>query len=92
MFVLFVLGLFLACLIVVPLLLVGLALRLAIAVVLLPFRIAGLAAGLAVGFVGLLFAGAILLIPLLPVIALVGGIWLMVRLARRQPAAQLATD
>jgi hypothetical protein len=96
MFVLFVLGLFLACLIVVPLLLVGLALRLAIAVVLFPFRIAGLAiglaAGLAVGLVGLLLAGAILLIPLLPVIAFVGGIWLIVRLARRQPAAQLATD
>jgi hypothetical protein len=96
MFVLLILGLFVGCLIVVPLLLLGLALRLALGLALLPFRIAGLAirlaVGLVVGLVGLVLAGAVLLIPLLPVIALVGGIWLIVRLSRRHPAARLATD
>ena len=96
MFVLLILGLFVGCLIVVPLLLLGLALRLALGLALLPFRIAGLAirlaVGLVVGLVGLVLAGAVLLIPLLPVIALVGGIWLIVRLSRRHPAERLATD
>jgi len=98
MFVLFLLGFVLACLIVVPLLLVGLALRLAIGLVLIPFQLAGfairlvvgLAAGLVVGLVGLILAGILLLIPLLPVLAVVAGIWLIVRLSRRQPATRLA--
>ena len=98
MFILLILALFVGCLIVVPLLLVGLALRLAIGLVFLPFRIAGLAIrlalglvfGLVLGLVGLLLVGTVLLIPLLPIVALVGGIWLIVRLARRPAAAQLA--
>ena len=91
MFALVLLGLFLGCLIVVPLLLIGLALRLAIGLALLPFRIAGLAIRLVIGLlVALLLAGALILIPLLPIIAVVGGIWLIVRLTRRQPPARLA--
>ena len=96
MIALFLLGLFVAFLVVVPLLLVGLAVRLVIGLALLPFRIAGLAIrltlGLVVGLVGLILAGAMLLIPLLPIIALVGGIWLIFRLSRRHPAAGLATE
>ena len=96
MFALFLLGLFVAFLIVVPLLLVGLALRLVIGLALLPFRIAGFAirlvVGIVVGIVGLILAGAVLLIPLLPIIALVGAIWLIFRLSRRHPAAGLATE
>ena len=96
MFVLLLLGLVVGGLIVLPLLLVALALRLAIGLALLPFRIAGLAIrlalGLVVGLVGLILAGAVLLIPLLPIIALVFGIWMIVRLGRRHPATGLATD
>jgi len=91
MIALFFVGLFVAFLVVVPLLLVGLALRLAIGLLLLPFRIAGLAirltAGLVIGLVGLILAGAVLLIPLLPIVALVGSIWLIFRLSGRHPAA-----
>ena len=94
MFVLLLLGFFVGCLIVVPLLLLGLLLRLAIGVAFLPFRIAGLAIrlafGLVVGIVGLILAGTLLLIPLLPVVAVVAGIWLIVRLSRPHPAARLA--
>ena len=96
MFALFLLGLFLAFLIVVPLVLIGLALRLVIGLALIPFRIAGFAirlvVGLVVGLVGLVLAGAVLLIPLLPVIALVCAIWLIFRLSRRHPAAGLAPE
>jgi len=92
MIALFLVGMFVAFLIVVPLLLLGLALRLAIGLALLPFRIAGLAIRLTIGLVGLILAGAVLLIPLLPVIALVCAIWLIVRLSRRHPAAGLATE
>jgi len=96
MIALLLLGVFLAFLIVVPLLLVGLVLRLAIGLALIPFRIAGFAIrlmlGLVVGLVGLILAGAVLLIPLLPIIALVGGIWLIFRLGRRHPAAGLAIE
>ena len=96
MLVLVVLGLFAASLIVVPLLLLGLVLRLAIGLALLPFRIAGLAVrlavGVVVGVVGLILAGALILIPLLPVVAVVCGIWMIFRLSRRHPAVGLATD
>lgn len=94
MFVLLLVGFFVACLIVVPLLLLGFLLRLAIGLAFLPFRIAGLAIrlvfGLVVGIVGLILAGTLLLIPLLPVVAVVAGIWLIVRLSRPHPAARLA--
>jgi len=96
MFLLFGLFLLVASVIVVPLLLVGLVLRLAIGLALLPLRIVGftikLAIGLVLGLVALVLAGTVLLIPLLPVIALVFAIWLIVRLTRRHPAAQLAAD
>ena len=96
MFVLLLVGLFVGCLIVLPLLLIGLVLRLAIGLALLPFRIAGFAirlvVGLVVGLIGLILAGAVLLIPLLPILALVFGIWLIIRLTRRHPAAGLVTD
>jgi len=96
MFVLLILGLLFGCLIVVPLLLLGLVLRLVIGLVLLPFQIAGLAIRLTLGFVvalvGLILAGAVLLIPLLPIIALVGGIWLIFRLSRRHPPAHLVSN
>jgi hypothetical protein len=95
MFVLMVLFLLLGCLIVVPLMLIGLALRVAIGLALLPFKIAGLAirltVGLVIGLFGLILAGAMLLIPLLPIVAVICGIWLIVRLSRRQPAARLPT-
>jgi len=94
MFVLLILCLFVGCLILVPLLLVGIVLRLLIGLVLLPLQLAGFAIrlglGLAVGLIGLILAGAVLLIPLLPIVFLVGGIWLIVRLSRRHPAAGLA--
>ncbi len=95
MFVLMVLFLLVGCLIVVPLILVGLVLRVVIGLALLPFKIAGLAirltAGLVIGLIGLILAGAMLLIPLLPIVAVICGIWLIVRLSRRQPAARLAS-
>jgi hypothetical protein len=81
-------------LIVVPLLVVGLVLRLAIGVVLIPLRIAGFAVrltlGLVAGIVGLILAGTVLLIPLLPVLLLVFFVWLIARLVRGHPAARLA--
>ena len=94
MFVLLILCLFVGCLILLPLFLVGILLRLLIGLVLLPLQLAGFAIrlglGLAVGLIGLILAGAVLLIPLLPIVFLVGGIWLIVRLSRRHPAAGLA--
>jgi len=96
MFVLLILGLLVGCLILVPLLLVGLVLRLVVGLAVLPFKIVGfvirLGLGLAVGVVGLLLAGTLLLIPLLPVIALAFGIWLIIRLSRRTTVPRLATD
>lgn len=93
MFVLLILGLFVGCLIVVPVLLVGLVLRLILGLVLLPFQIAGFAIrltlGLIAGLVGLILAGAVLLIPLLTILALIGGVWLVFRLTRRQQPARL---
>ena len=98
MFVLMVLLLLAGCLIVVTLMLVGLALRVVIGLALLPFKIAGLAirlaVGLGIGLIGLILASAMLLIPLLPIVALVGGIWLILRLSRRPvaaPASRLAS-
>jgi hypothetical protein len=94
MFVLLILGLLLGCVIIVPLLLLGLVLRLVIGLVLLPFQIAGFAIrltfGLVAAVVALIVAGAVLLIPLLPILALVGGLWLIFRLSRRHPPARLA--
>jgi len=95
MAVLLMLFLFVGFLILVPLLILGLVLKLALGLVLIPFRVAGLAIRLALGMVfgvvGLILAStAVLLIPLLPILFLVGGIWLIVRLTRPDPAARLA--
>ena len=95
MAVLLMLFLFVGFLILVPLLIVGLVLKLALALVLIPFKVAGLAIrlalGLVFGVVGLILAGtAVLLIPLLPILFLAAGIWLIVRLTRPHPAAGLA--
>jgi hypothetical protein len=95
MAVLLMLLLFVGCLILVPLLILGLVLKLVLGLVLIPFKVAGLAIRLALGMVfglvGLVLAGsAVLLIPLLPILFLAGLIWLIVRLSRRQPAAHLA--
>jgi hypothetical protein len=91
MFLLVILALFVGSLILVPLIIVGLVLRLVLGLVLLPFRIAGFAIrlglGVAFGLIGMLLAGTVLLIPLLPVLAVALGIWLIVRLGRRRPAA-----
>ena len=95
MFVLLVLCLLVGCAIVLPLLLVGLVLRLVLGVVILPFRLAWLVvrlgAGLIFGVLGLvLTASMLILIPLLPVIALAGAIWLIVRIVKGRPVARLA--
>jgi hypothetical protein len=96
MIALFLLALFLAFVIVVPFLLAGLVLKLVIGLALIPFRLAGFAirltVGLVIGLVGLILAGALLLIPLLPIVALVGVIWLLFRLSRRHPTAGLVTE
>lgn len=88
---------------VVPLMLVGLLLRLVFAVVFLPLRLTGLALkltfGLVFGLVGLIVGaaalaialvvfGAILLVPLLPFLLLAGGVWLIWRLTRRNRKLQ----
>jgi hypothetical protein len=95
MFVLLILCLFVGCLIVVPLIFVAQVLRLVIGLALLPFRLVGLVLKLAVfsvlGVVGLVLAGTVLLIPLLPVVALAGAVWLMLRLFRGRPAPGLAS-
>ena len=68
----------------VPLLLVGLLLKL----LGLALR---LALGLVFGVVGVVLAGAaLILIPLLPILFLIGGIWLIARLVRRPAAVRLA--
>jgi len=95
MAVLLMLFLFVGFLILVPLLIVGLVLKLALALVLIPFKVAGLAIRLALGLVfgaaALILAGtAVLLIPLLPILFLAAGIWLIVRLTRPHTAAGLA--
>jgi hypothetical protein len=96
MIALFLVGLFFAFLIVLPLLLLGLVLKLVIGLALIPFRIAGFAirltVGLVIGLIGLILAGALILIPLLPIVAFVGAIWLLFRLIRRHPAPGLVTE
>lgn len=103
---LLLLGLFVGFLILLPLMIVGLVLRLIFGIVLLPIRLAGFAikvtfglvaaaVGLVLGLiglaVGLVAVGAVLLIPLLPFLALACGAWLLWRLARPKPAAPQPT-
>lgn len=82
-------------LIALPLLLLGLLIRLAVGVALIPLRIAGfalrLSLGMALGLVAFVLAAAVLLIPLLPFLALAFAAWMIVRLTRRHPSSRLAT-
>jgi hypothetical protein len=101
---LLLLVLFVGFVLLVPLLIVGLALRIAFGILLLPFKLAGVAlkltAGLVAGVVGvvlgavallavLLVTGAVLIIPFVPLAIVAGGAWLIWRLARRRPAPGL---
>lgn len=98
MFGLLLLVVFVGLVLLVPLMIVALALRIALGILLLPFKLAGLALkftfGLLAGIVGvglcaaalvavLVVAGAVLLIPFLPLLFVAGGIWLIWRIARR---------
>lgn len=79
----------------VPLMLLGLVLKILIQVVVLPFRLLGWLLAGAVGIaaavgkvvIGLgLLVGGLLFLPLLPILFLVGLAWLFVRLFRPRPA------
>ena len=94
MFVLLALCLLVGGVVVIPLILVALVLRLVLGIALLPIRIAWLlfrlGAGLLLGVCGLIVAaGMFVLIPLLPILLVVGAIWLIVRLFRGRPATRL---
>jgi hypothetical protein len=101
---LLLLVLFVGFVLLVPLMIVGLALRIAFGILLLPFKLVGVAlkltAGLLAGIVGvvlgaaalvvvLVATGALLIIPFLPLFIVAGGIWLIWRLARRRPSPGL---
>lgn len=96
MVALLILLVFLGFAIALPLLLLGLVIRLAVGVALIPLKIAGFAVrlslGLVLGLVALILTGVVLLIPLLPFLALAFAIWMIVRRTRRHPAVRLATD
>ena len=82
MFVLLILCLLVGCVIVVPLLLLWLVLHLVLGLALIPLRLAGLVLRLALGLAGMVLAAAlILIVPLLPILALGGAVWWLVRLA-----------
>ncbi len=79
----------------IPLMLLGVALNLLIQLIALPFRLCawlfagavGLAAGVLKVLVGLgLLVGGLLFLPLLPLLFVVGLIWLFARLLRPRPA------
>ena len=89
-------------LVVLPLLVIGTLLKLLLWLVLLPFRAVGAVIGVAgtvlaglgklalclllVCVVPLVLVGGALILPLLPLIAIVGLVWLLVRAARPRPA------
>ncbi len=89
MLALLVLFVLVASVLVVPLLLVGLILRLVIGLAILPIRLAALVIrlglGLAFGLAAIAVGGTLLLIPLLPVLLLAGAIWLVFRIVRGRP-------
>ena len=92
----------LVALVAVPFILVGALLKLLIMLILLPFRAVGAVIGVAgtvlaglgklalclllVCAVPLVLVGGALILPLLPLIAIVGLVWLLVRAARPRPA------
>ncbi len=98
--------LFLVAIVAVPLVLVGLVLRLLFRLALLPFKIVGAFLGLAFGAVGLVVGGALLIgglvllpvvaiavVMLLPVVALgfcVLVVWGFLRLLRGRPPARVS--
>jgi hypothetical protein len=101
---LLLLVLFVGLVLLVPLMIVGLALRLLVGMVLLPIKLAGLALkltfGLVAGMVGLVIGGialaavlvvtgVVLLIPFLPLLFAAGGVWLIWRMTRRKPVQGL---
>jgi hypothetical protein len=98
---LLLLVLFVGFLLLLPLMILGLALRLLVGIVVLPFKLAGFALkltfglvagvlalvlGLGIAIVAVLAVGAVLLIPLIPVLLVAGGLWLVWRLARPKSA------
>ena len=98
MFVL--MALFVGFLLLLPLMIVGLLLRLIFGLAMLPLKLAGFAIkltfGLVAGLVGLVVglallavfvvtAGAFLLIPLLPIVLIGGAAWIVWRILRRKP-------
>jgi hypothetical protein len=92
----FFVGLF--ALVALPFLLLGGLFKLVIMLILLPFRVLGALGAVAVGlgklfiflllalFLPLILIVGALVVPLLPVLALVGLVWLLVRAARPRPA------
>jgi hypothetical protein len=92
----------LAALLVLPLLLIGLFFRVLFWIVVLPFRAIGALFGASVAVLGALgkafvtlvaaliglalFVGAVLVLPLVPIILVCLAIWGLSRLARRRPA------
>ncbi len=91
-------------LILLPLLLLGLFVKAVVWLVLLPFRALAALAGVGVGLLALLakgvgvvvavalaavaLAGAVLLLPLVPILAVIFMIWLLARLFRAGPVAR----
>jgi hypothetical protein len=102
LFVVFLLFAGLAALLILPLLLIGLLFRVLFWIVVLPFRAIGallgasvtVLGGLGKAFVALfavliglaLFVGAVLVVPLVPIVLVCLAIWALSRLARRRPA------
>ena len=98
----------LCALVALSLLLIGALFKVLLFVILLPFKILQAAFGLLAGILagagkvalvlialvggGLLAAGALLVLPFLPVLLLVGAVWLVARLFRPRPALNLDQD
>ena len=92
----------LLALVALPFLLLGGLIKLLVVVILLPFRLLGAVFGvlgtvvavlgklalflLVACFLPLILIGGAIIVPLLPVLALVGLVWLLVRAARPRPA------
>ena len=85
------LGLFVGFLVLLPVLFLFVLLRVVLGLALLPLKIAGGLAkvllGLFVGILALLAAVfALVLVPLLPIVFLIGTVWILLRLLRRRPS------
>lgn len=80
----------LLALVALPFLLLGGLIKLLVVVILLPFRLLGAVFGVlgtvVACFLPLILIGGAIIVPLLPVLALVGLVWLLVRAARPRPA------